>query len=79
MRPASRGVTAPFHGHRQAAWRTFTGCTHGILLVAATHSVLVCLALFAPGVPLAVPLALLEFLAAFVPLIGWPIVLAGAP
>jgi predicted PurR-regulated permease PerM len=59
-----------------AAWRTFTGYTHGILLVAATNAVLVGIALFALGVPLAVPLALLEFVAAFIPLIGSPIALA---
>ncbi|MFH8798275.1 AI-2E family transporter [Streptomyces sp. NPDC017936] len=61
-----------------AAWRTFTGYTHGILLVAATNAVLVGAALFALRVPLAVPLALLEFFAAFVPLIGSPIALAVA-
>lgn len=59
-----------------AAWQAFTGYTHGILLVAATNAVLVGIALFALGVPLAVPLALLEFLAAFIPLIGSPIALA---
>ncbi|UNM16699.1 AI-2E family transporter [Streptomyces formicae] len=62
----------------RAAWRTFTGYTRGIVLVAATNAVLVGLALFALGVPLAVPLALLEFFAAFVPLIGSPIALAVA-
>ncbi|MEU2284952.1 AI-2E family transporter [Streptomyces sp. NPDC013178] len=61
-----------------AAWRTFTGYTRGILLVAAVNAVLVGIALFALGVPLAVPLALLEFFAAFVPLIGSPIALAVA-
>ncbi|MFF3941752.1 AI-2E family transporter [Streptomyces phaeofaciens] len=60
----------------RAAWRTFTGYTHGILLVAAVNAVLVGIALFALGVPLAMPLALLEFLAAFIPLIGSPIALA---
>ncbi|MFI9625972.1 AI-2E family transporter [Streptomyces sp. NPDC052042] len=60
----------------RAAWRTFTGYTRGIVLVAATNAVLVGLALFALGVPLAFPLALLEFFAAFVPLIGSPIALA---
>lgn len=59
-----------------AAWRTFTGYTHGIILVAGTNAVFVGLALFALGVPLALPLALLEFFAAFVPLIGSPIALA---
>ncbi|MFE9257695.1 AI-2E family transporter [Streptomyces sp. NPDC006879] len=62
----------------RAAWRTFTGYTHGIVLVAATNAVLVGVALFALGVPLAFPLALLEFFAAFVPLIGSPIALAVA-
>ncbi|MYQ89652.1 AI-2E family transporter [Streptomyces sp. DvalAA-43] len=62
----------------RAAWRTFTGYTHGIILVAGTNAVFVGLALFALGVPLALPLALLEFFAAFVPLIGSPIALAVA-
>ncbi|MFI8521938.1 AI-2E family transporter [Streptomyces sp. NPDC085481] len=62
----------------RAAWRTFTGYTHGIVLVAATNAVLVGLALWLLGVPLAVPLALLEFAAAFVPLIGSPVALAVA-
>ncbi|MET7619736.1 AI-2E family transporter [Streptomyces sp. NPDC005408] len=62
----------------RAAWRTFTGYTHGIVLVAGTNAVLVGVALYILGVPLAVPLALLEFFAAFIPLIGSPIALAVA-
>ncbi|MFC9294213.1 AI-2E family transporter [Streptomyces sp. NPDC057011] len=62
----------------RAAWRTFTGYTHGIVIVAATNAVLVGLALYFLGVPLAVPLALLEFFAAFVPLVGSPVALAVA-
>ncbi|NUK58075.1 AI-2E family transporter [Streptomyces lunaelactis] len=62
----------------RAGWRTFTGYTHGIVLVAAINAVLVGVALWALGVPLAVPLALLEFFAAFIPLIGSPIALAVA-
>ncbi|MET9934825.1 AI-2E family transporter, partial [Streptomyces sp. NPDC006324] len=62
----------------RAAWRTFTGYTHGIVLVAATNAVLVGIALWLLGVPLALPLALLEFAAAFVPLIGSPVALAVA-
>ncbi|MFF5563393.1 AI-2E family transporter [Streptomyces sp. NPDC012623] len=62
----------------RAAWGTFVGYTHGIVLVAATNAVLVGLALLALGVPLAFPLALLEFFATFVPLIGSPIALAVA-
>ncbi|MFD9724360.1 AI-2E family transporter [Streptomyces sp. NPDC059072] len=61
-----------------AAWRTFTGYTHGIVIVAAVNAVLVGLALYLLGVPLAVPLALLEFLAAFIPLVGSPVALAVA-
>ncbi|MEU6868292.1 AI-2E family transporter [Streptomyces sp. NPDC046876] len=62
----------------RAAWRTFTGYTRGIVLVAATNALLVGIALYALGVPLAVPLALLEFFAAFIPLIGSPVALAVA-
>ncbi|WP_371675173.1 AI-2E family transporter [Streptomyces sp. NBC_01276] len=62
----------------RAAWRTFNGYTHGIVLVAATNALLVGVALYLLGVPLAVPLALLEFVAAFVPLIGSPVALAVA-
>ncbi|MCM2422942.1 AI-2E family transporter [Streptomyces sp. RKAG293] len=62
----------------RAAWRTFTGYTHGIVLVAAINAILVGVALFVLGVPLALPLALLEFFAAFIPLIGSPIALAVA-
>ncbi|GAA3290618.1 hypothetical protein GCM10020295_05480 [Streptomyces cinereospinus] len=78
VRAAPRRGPGPCRGGGGAAWRTFTGYTHGILLVAVTNAVLVGLALFALGVPLAVPLALLEFFAAFVPLIGSPIALAVA-
>lgn len=63
-------------GH--AAWRTFAGYTRGIIIVAATNAVLVGIALLALRVPLALPLALLEFFAAFVPLIGSPVALAVA-
>ncbi|WP_330300105.1 AI-2E family transporter [Streptomyces sp. NBC_00503] len=73
-----RGARARVGRAGAAAWRTFTGYTRGIVLVAATNAVLVCIALFVLGVPLAVPLALLEFFAAFVPLIGSPVALAVA-
>ncbi|MGI5479836.1 AI-2E family transporter [Streptomyces lavendofoliae] len=67
-----------WHVAGRAAWRTFTGYTHGIVLVAAINAILVGVALYLLGVPLAVPLALLEFVAAFVPLIGSPVALAVA-
>lgn len=72
------GVRGRVAGAGRAAWRTFTGYTHGIVLVAATNAVLVGIALYLLGVPLAVPLALLEFVAAFVPLIGSPVALGVA-
>ncbi|MFI1197858.1 AI-2E family transporter [Streptomyces sp. NPDC020883] len=62
----------------RAAWATFTGYTRGIVVIAATNAVLVGLALFGLGVPLVLPLAVLEFFAAFVPLIGSPVALAVA-
>ncbi|QFZ75967.1 AI-2E family transporter [Streptomyces fagopyri] len=62
----------------RAAWRTFAGYTRGIIIVAATNAVLVGIALFLLGVPLALPLTLLEFFAAFIPLVGSPVALAVA-
>ncbi|MFJ3233850.1 AI-2E family transporter [Streptomyces sp. NPDC086787] len=63
-------------GH--AAWRTFSGYTRGIIIVAATNAVLVGVALLVLRVPLALPLTLLEFFAAFVPLVGSPVALGVA-
>ncbi|MER6531128.1 AI-2E family transporter [Streptomyces sp. NPDC001508] len=62
----------------RAAWHTFAGYTRGIIIVAATNAVLVGVALLVLRVPLALPLALLEFFAAFVPLVGSPVALAVA-
>ncbi|MEU1403176.1 AI-2E family transporter [Streptomyces sp. NPDC005728] len=62
----------------RAAWRTFAGYTRGIIIVAATNAVLVGIALFVLQVPLALPLTLLEFFAAFVPLVGSPVALGVA-
>jgi predicted PurR-regulated permease PerM len=62
----------------RAAWRAFAGYIRGIILVAGTNAILVGIALFALRVPFAVPLAVLEFIAAFVPLIGSPFALAVA-
>lgn len=67
-----------WHGAGRAAWHTFAGYTRGIIIVAGSNALLVGLALFLLGVPLALPLALLEFIATFVPLIGSPIALAVA-
>ncbi|MFI9329404.1 AI-2E family transporter [Kitasatospora sp. NPDC052868] len=57
----------------RAAWRTFAGYTRGIFIVAASNAIMVGIALFLLGVPLALPLTVLEFLASFVPLVGSPV------
>ncbi|MEU6199669.1 AI-2E family transporter [Streptomyces sp. NPDC047061] len=62
----------------RAAWRTFAGYTRGIIIVAAANAVLVGIALVVLQVPLALPLTLLEFFAAFVPLVGSPVALSVA-
>ena len=61
-------------GH--AAWLAVVYYMRGTVAVAAIHAVVVGVALSVMGVPLALPLALLVFLAAFVPLIG--LLVAGA-
>ncbi|MFJ9696285.1 AI-2E family transporter [Kitasatospora sp. NPDC101183] len=62
----------------RAAWRAFAGYTRGVLLVAAINAVLVAVALAVLGVPLVLPLTVLEFVAALVPLVGSPVALAVA-
>jgi predicted PurR-regulated permease PerM len=59
----------------RAGWTTFAGYTRGIVIIAATNAVLVCVALLILRVPLALPLAMLTFFATFIPLIGAPIAL----
>jgi putative heme transporter len=59
-------------GAARAGWATFAGYTRGVVIIAATNAVLVCVALLILRVPLALPLALLTFFAAFIPLIGSP-------
>ncbi|WP_371496194.1 AI-2E family transporter [Kitasatospora sp. NBC_00374] len=68
----------PYHRAGRTAWRTFAGYTRGIVIVAGTNAILVGIALFLLGVPLALPLTLLEFFASFVPLVGSPIAMAVA-
>jgi predicted PurR-regulated permease PerM len=61
-------------GH--AAWLAVVYYMRGTVAVAAIHAVVVGVVLSVMGVPLALPLALLVFLAAFVPLVG--LLVAGA-
>ncbi|MFE4696796.1 AI-2E family transporter [Streptomyces sp. NPDC056738] len=72
------GVRDTWDRGGRAAWRTFAGYTRGIIIVAATNAVLVGIALTLLGVPLALPLTLLEFFAAFIPLVGSPVALGVA-
>ncbi|MGW6916871.1 AI-2E family transporter [Kitasatospora sp. NPDC054939] len=67
------GAADPLDRGGRAAWRTFAGYTRGIFIVAASNAIMVGIALFLLGVPLALPLTLLEFLASFIPLVGSPI------
>ena len=54
----------------EAGWRVMTGYVRGVSLVATFDAVFIGLALFIIGVPLVLPLAVLTFFAAFVPLVG---------
>ena len=59
-----------------AAWQALVYYVRGTIAVAAIHAVVIGFSLWVLGVPLLVPLVILVFLAAFVPLIG--ILVAGA-
>ena len=61
-------------GHE--SWLVVVYYMRGTVAVAAIHAVVIGVALWIIGVPLAVPLAVLVFLAAFVPLVG--LLVAGA-
>ena len=60
----------------RVSWLVVVYYMRGTVAVAAIHAVVIGLALWIMGVPLAVPLAVLVFLAAFVPLVG--LLVAGA-
>ena len=62
----------------QAAWRTFAGYARGTIIIAGTNAILVGISLYVLGVPLALPLTVLEFFASFIPLAGSPIAMAVA-
>jgi predicted PurR-regulated permease PerM len=59
-----------------AAWQALVNYMRGTTAVAAIHAVVIGLALWLLGVPLLLPLVILVFVAAFVPLVG--ILVAGA-
>ncbi len=53
-----------------AAWLALTWYVRGTVAVAAIHAVVIGVALWVLGVPLLVPLVILVFVAAFIPLVG---------
>ena len=57
-------------GAGSAAWEALTWYVRGTVTVAAIHAVVIGTTLWIMGVPLLVPLVVLVFLAAFVPLVG---------
>ncbi|MFB4307451.1 AI-2E family transporter [Actinomadura sp. GTD37] len=60
----------------RAGWRALVSYVHGIVLIAAADALGIGLALVLIGVPFALPLTLLTFIAAFIPFAG--AVIAGA-
>jgi predicted PurR-regulated permease PerM len=60
----------------ERAWTVLTAYTRGVVFVATVDAVLIGLVLLAIGVPLALPLVVLTWLAAFFPIIG--AIVAGA-
>ena len=54
----------------QAAWATITGYVRGTAVIATIHGIVIGLALYLLGVPLAIPLGVLVFLGGFIPFIG---------
>jgi predicted PurR-regulated permease PerM len=60
----------------EASWSALVNYMRGTTAVAAIHAVVIGLALWILGVPLLMPLVILVFIAAYVPLVG--ILLAGA-
>ncbi|MEV6983430.1 AI-2E family transporter [Sphaerisporangium sp. NPDC051017] len=54
----------------RAAWHTLSQYIHGTVIVAAIHGVVIGVVLFGMGVPLWAPLAVLIFMASFIPIVG---------
>lgn len=71
-------LTSSMHGERKqrvdeagsAAWQAVTYYVRGTVAVAATHAVVIGITLAVMNAPLVAPLAVLMFIAAFIPLVG---------
>lgn len=66
----AQGPRARTEAAGTAAWGALTYYVRGTIAVAAIHAVVIGTTLWVMGVPLLVPLVILVFLAAFVPLVG---------
>lgn len=58
------------HAAGQEGWRVLSGFVRGITVIATIDAVAIGLALWIIGVPLVMPLALLTFVLAFIPIVG---------
>ncbi|MFD3976021.1 AI-2E family transporter [Streptomyces cyaneofuscatus] len=70
LRAASTGVRSRVDMAGRASWRTTVSYIRGELVIAGVDAVGIGLALLLVGVPLALPLAALTFITAFVPIAG---------
>ena len=70
VRLLPRGVQPSLCGAGHRAWRTLTGWVGGTVTIAAVHAVVIGTVLAVLGVPLALPLALVVFLASLLPIVG---------
>ena len=59
-----------FHDLGVRSWEVLTAYVHGVALVATVDAVLIGVVLLLLGVPLALPLVVLTFIAAFFPIVG---------
>lgn len=66
--PSSRRAVVDDAGHR--SWTVLSGYLRGIAVIATVDSLLIGLALLAIGVPLVLPLMVLTFFGAFLPVVG---------
>ncbi|WP_327111508.1 AI-2E family transporter [Streptomyces sp. NBC_01341] len=70
LRLAPAATRPALHGAGPLAWHTLTAYVHGTAAIAFIDAACIGLGIYILGVPLALPLAVIIFAAAFVPLVG---------
>ena len=70
FRGAAPDATERSERASKAAWHALVRYIHGTTIIALIHAAMIGIALWLLGVPLIMPIAILVFLAAYVPLIG---------